>query len=491
MIRSVFSWMIERHCRLNPSRPPLAIDVLPWLAASWMSSAACQRGSVRRQLLEQTRVLWQLSLKGAVLLFNLPIGRGKQLSSWVGNRLFFCPDGIPSTPVAVVASSRLARPWDEQDNWFLSLRRACRWSASRHQPVLTVAGTTTTRFLASCQGSLGIQTWQFHFPRPEQALAIWLSRLLHASTRTRSQARWQSWVSPPVQAEPDGCPRSSYPIGDRFQVAAADSLHLLKVRPGGNLDGLIKQRLTGMAPEFRLAGIHISRPAQVPVRIAYPDSPLLAPGPFSLAPVQHISELPASFHSQFLTHWTRPCDGPWPGQAEREWLDQLVLADPARRRSARSVIERIVLMQQIIASPDGIRNSAPVVCMTAVPVNQWTRMRVYRQHRRRWDFLPFAIAMRQDWLRCQGARPVIYGEASDWQDLSPDCQPFFQRARSGKGKKQVDWRREREWRIVGNLDLEELASEDGFILVPDSKIARQLAPLSRWPVLYESGSPGI
>jgi hypothetical protein len=165
-----------------------------------------------------------------------------------------------------------------------------------------------------------------------------------------------------------------------------------------------------------------------------------------------------------------------------------VLSDPAGQRSAASVIERIILLQRIIASPAAIRNSVPVVCLTAIPVDQWPRMRVYRRHRRRWDFLPFAIAMRRDWLQRRGARPVIYGEAGDWQNLPSDDRPFFQRAWSGKGKQQIDWRGEREWRVIGDLDLAELGSKDGFVLAPDLEVARQLAPLSRWPVFFESGS---
>ena len=493
MIKSVFSRMIERHCEVkwSPSRPLLAIDLLPWLAACWMSSAVGQRGSARRKLLAQARFSWQLSLQGAVLLLDLPVRRGHQLSDWIGRRLFFCPKGIPRAPVTAIASSRLERPWDCQDNWFRSLRRACRWSASRRQAVLTVAGTTTTRFLASCPGRLGIQSWQFHFPRRQQALEEWLAQLPRGWPRDPSPARWQSWVSPPLQGESSPCALPSYPVGDRLLVAAADSLHLLKVRPGGNLAGLVKQRLSGMAPASRMVGIHVSRPGNAPLQPPYPACPFLAPDPVSSALVRHVSELPASFHGQFLAHWTRRCDGPWPGQAEREWLEQLVLSDPAGQRSAESVIERIILLQRIIASPAAIRNSVPVVCLTAIPVDQWPRMRVYRRHRRRWDFLPFAIAMRRDWLQRRGARPVIYGEAGDWQNLPSDGRPFFQRARSGKGKQQIDWRVEREWRVIGDLDLAELGSKDGFVLAPDLEVARQLAPLSRWPVFFESGSSRV
>ena len=199
--------------------------------------------------------------------------------------------------------------------------------------------------------------------------------------------------------------------------------------------------------------------------------------------------MPTRFDKQYLAHWTRRCDGPWPGQTDLDWFEQLLLADPSRHRSAERVLERIILHQQILASPAAIRQATPVVCLTAVPVDQWPKMRVYRQHRRRWDFLPFAIAMRLDWLVQKGARQVIYGEEHDWQSLRPACRPFFQKACSLQGITRIDWSLEQEWRVVGDIDLAELDSEDGFVLVPDPQTARRLAPLCRWPIHYESSLP--
>jgi hypothetical protein len=199
--------------------------------------------------------------------------------------------------------------------------------------------------------------------------------------------------------------------------------------------------------------------------------------------------MPACFDKQFLAHWTRRCDGPWPGQADPAWFEELLMADPSRQRSAERVLERIILQQRIIASPAAIRQAIPVVCLTGVPVARWPKMRVYRHHRRRWDFLPFAIAMRLDWLVQQGARQVIYGEEHDWQSLLPAWRPFFQKARSLQGIAEIDWSLEQEWRVVGDIDLAELDSEDGFVLVPDPRTARRLAPLCRWPVYFESSHP--
>lgn len=253
--------------------------------------------------------------------------------------------------------------------------------------------------------------------------------------------------------------------------------------------GLVQRRFSGGPAATRMSGIHVTQTGSLPAPPGQFFSSFLPSGVTSSAPVDSVSEMPACFDKQFLAHWTRRCDGPWPGQADTKWFEQLLLADPSRQRSAEHVLERIILQQRILASPAAIRGATPVVCLTAVPVDRWPEMRVYRQHRRRWDFLPFAIAMRLDWLLQKGARQVIYGDEHDWQSLLPAWRPFFQKARSLQGTTEIDWSLEKEWRVVGNIDLSELESEDGFILVPDALTARRLAPLCRWPVYFESSHP--
>ena len=92
MIKSAFSWMIDRHGEATwiQSKRLMAFDLLPWLAASWMASAIGRQGNSRRQLLSHARFLLELSSQGAVLLLNLPIRHGERLRKWIGNRLFFC-----------------------------------------------------------------------------------------------------------------------------------------------------------------------------------------------------------------------------------------------------------------------------------------------------------------------------------------------------------------------------------------------------------------
>jgi len=491
MIKSACAWLVDRHC--GSSQPEgtslLANDLLPFLAASWMTLGVSRHGPARKKLLRQAQVVQSASAGGATLLLNLPIRRGRQLADWIGDRLFYCPRGIPSTSIAAIASSRLKRPWDEQDNWFLALRSALRWSSNRQQTVLNVANTTTARFLQSCPEILDTQSWHIHLPRHKQGLEEWLVQLSQPGPRANAPAAWQSWMSPPLfESEPVPASLQEYPLQDRLIVAAADSLHLLQVRAGGNIASLHDQRLADAAGPGADAGIQIAIPADSAVSSRGLPGVFLAGSQDSAAVVACISDMAERLQEPFLAHWTRRCDGPWPGQAEREWIKQLILADPARQRSASCALERIILQQRIIASATAIRDSIPVVCLTGVPVQQWPGRRVYRCHRRRWDFLPYAIAIRRDWLVRRGARPVIYGDNSDWDNLPGSCRPFFQKSMSTLGKQPIDWSLEREWRVPGNVELADLNSEDGFLLVPDPEVARRLAPMSRWPVYFESAS---
>lgn len=131
-----------------------------------------------------------------------------------------------------------------------------------------------------------------------------------------------------------------------------------------------------------------------------------------------------------------------------------------------------------------------MVCLTAVPVYQLSALRTYRAHRHRWDFEPYGIAIRRDWLERRGARPVTYGGDAEWQRLAVEDRPWFQRRNSRRGRsgRTLDWTVEQEWRIRGDLDLTSLPATAAFVFVPDEAAAARIADSSRWPVLVSGGT---
>ena len=88
--------------------------------------------------------------------------------------------------------------------------------------------------------------------------------------------------------------------------------------------------------------------------------------------------------------------------------------------------------------------------------------RVFRSHLSRWDFEPYGIAFKRNvFLRQFGARPVIYGGEAEWQSLDADQKPYFQ-MRKTQGNK-IDWQQEKEWRVLGDVDLNQIGPEDAVV----------------------------
>ena len=142
------------------------------------------------------------------------------------------------------------------------------------------------------------------------------------------------------------------------------------------------------------------------------------------------------------------------------------------------------MTQRILASNVLTRSPTPVVCFADVRLTEIEERRTFRSHLARWDFEPYGIAIRKEFLERQGARAVIYGDESDWEALADVDRPFFQRA-TGEGKQ--DWRSEYEFRVCGDLPLRRIGPDDAVVCVPSLDEAQQIAPLSRWPVVVLAG----
>jgi hypothetical protein len=198
---------------------------------------------------------------------------------------------------------------------------------------------------------------------------------------------------------------------------------------------------------------------------------------------------PSSENWSFLTHCTRRRAGPWPDQAEAEFLDDLILARDEADHSAQSTIKRIVRQQRLIATARTIRGASAVVSFTAVPLAELHRLRVFRPHRGRWDFEPYGICIQRERLEQLGARAVCYGDDRLWENLSQADRPFFQlrQTRRVAGAATIDWTVEDEWRVIGDIDLSRIPDDDAMLFVPSRAEAREIAAVSRWPVTVVPG----
>ncbi|MEM7457192.1 MAG: hypothetical protein AAF456_22815 [Planctomycetota bacterium] len=186
---------------------------------------------------------------------------------------------------------------------------------------------------------------------------------------------------------------------------------------------------------------------------------------------------------RLLAHWTRRCAGRWPDQTQNAYLDDLLFGAHRANHSALSSLCRILASDRLLGSNDLTRSRQPVVSFTSVPLSEFAEHRRFRNHLARWDFEPFGIAFDRNWLQSLGAREVIYGRDDQFESLPDSDRPFFQLA---TGRNKEDWTAEKEWRLIGNLDLKLPGPTDAVVFVPDLESARTVSTLSRWPVVVLS-----
>src|SRR5690606_5335027 len=76
-------------------------------------------------------------------------------------------------------------------------------------------------------------------------------------------------------------------------------------------------------------------------------------------------------------------------------------------------------------------------------------------------FEPYGIAIAPGAAEPLSCRPVIYGSDELYEQLPPSERPFFQKA----GSSVADWTPEAEWRVIGELRLTDIPSEEIRVIV--------------------------
>lgn len=406
----------------------------------------------------------------------------------------------PAGRRVAVVSSRLSRDLATHRPWFQALWHLAAELAPT-DVLLTASGCTATKWLERLALHLRMRVMHLDVPPNTLGVAAWLQRLCRAESS--SSNLWRGLLSPPVLAgiaaarnEQRG---ASTPLADQWLIESADELLVLHLRPGSRLLPALRGRLAAgrCEPNVRLA----VGPGLVGHRAA---GELLEQGASVWRPLgwrwygRRVIQADGSSDGagqiltcpppgDFLFHCTRRVDGPWPGQRPEDYLDDVLFERPSADHSPLGALRRMLTEERIAASSQGIRGGSLVVCFTGVTWNELPQLRQFRPHRMRWDFMHFGMAIDRAWLVERGTRAVVYGDDAQWEALDQRRRPFFQlargRRRSRRNAQPLDWTVEREWRHLGDVQLQGLGPTQAFLFVASREDAQRLARVSRWPVV--------
>ena len=382
------------------------------------------------------------------------------------NKLFWFPRGLPNgfetTRTIFIASSRLSQI-AKHDDWFDALRTlACRLDGER-VCLLTGKKTAADRFVKRVGTLFGIPVASLSLG-PKSVDKKWILSSLNSPEQ---EPGYHSGFV--LHVGPADTPKAVDPI----LVQVAGDVRALNVRAKGNVDKAISSRCDQFEnPNVFLLDSKSETKPEVLRRllnagchrwILYENEDPERPQPPNLEfRVPRIRELPSG---EFLIHCTRASADAWPDQQEAEYLDELIFQHERRDHSLDAALTRILATGRILASNRITRDKRNVVCFTSATLEELKKLTTFRSHLKRWDFKPVGIAIRKSALERRGARPVIYGNESTWENLSPEDRPFFQIAQSTTRTGNVlDWTREKEWRVLGDVELHEFKVGEVFAI---------------------------
>ncbi len=253
------------------------------------------------------------------------------------------------------------------------------------------------------------------------------------------------------------------PKKDFWIASLADRIYPISVRNGGNQSRIIE--LFSVVPgrvsdkfvvEYQKPSSQIFHPDQLPKLKDKGDA-----------------------EWEFLTHWTRTAINPWPGETKAEYYRSFFQQSEGYSHSGFNTLCRILRDMTIMGSDKLIRGVIKTVSLTEIPPWQINRLIRWRSPLQRWTFEPYGIAIKKGRLNEEGCRRVIYGWDYQYRFLQEDDRPYFQAIeRDG-----YDWRQEREWRCVGDLDLKKFEPRDVKVIVHTFEEAEQLGEWSPFPVV--------
>lgn len=190
--------------------------------------------------------------------------------------------------------------------------------------------------------------------------------------------------------------------------------------------------------------------------------------------------------SKYLVHCTRARRGPWPDQSISQFHDDLMQNPWNAQPTVLETLQRILKQQRLIATNTVRRGNTDTICFSSNEITELLSMRKFQSHLSRWDWEPYGIMIDRDWLESNGAKQVSYIDRITARKTSDDALAYCQVLSNESNS--ADWRKEREWRIAGDVRLGQVPFSKAIVFVPTLADAKTIQPLSRWPIVVTSPS---
>jgi len=257
----------------------------------------------------------------------------------------------------------------------------------------------------------------------------------------RDNVKWRD-----IEAHPGSQDRPGFQSErDHRIMDMADVIYPVSVRPHGNLEKILANQCDGdkiinRVYEVRWGTSRIKRPVSIS-RDAFAFN------------------IDVNFENHII-HWTRSVHAPWPGETRHDYYDAIVQSDKEYPRSALHTLIRILNEKRLRSSQRHMQAGVSAVSFSSLPPSRAATLMRWRARYREMSFEPYGIAINQSAAERVGIKKAIYGNREMIVYLNEEERPYFQSLGT-----IGDWEQEREYRHLGDLDLNSFSESEIKVIV--------------------------
>lgn len=378
-------------------------------------------------------------------------------------------------PFYSILLSRQARRPQHQDWWLHATNAVCKWAGSKKMTAIVGGGLIQLDFARWCAHSFG--------------KVIFVDITCAGGRKNSSPTCADKWFDKRIELSPNSkmTLQELYLARDKVIADLSDIIIGIAVRKGGVMEQIGKQairngkRVIVLAPPIRKR-CYEGNFALLDAGAEILEIPVCAPetGKKNVFFPQSQGKILNEKLNGWLWHYTREHIGPWHEQSWDSYFEGLILGAPDSSHSAFDSLMKIIEEERIRSSGKLIKGGEPVVCWTSTSPFKILSRRSYRKALARWEFHPYAVAVKLSMGEKLGIKPVICVSSYNYKSIHHDQRYLYKRlATNGKNK----WAELDEWRYRGDFLLTDILPSDGLVLVNNFDEKKIISAKSRFPVL--------
>lgn len=354
----------------------------------------------------------------------------------------------------ILNSSQSKRPGGS-DEWVVNTAAAVSWAIGKNLKVISSYGLSTYEFVTAIAANFGANILLVSH-QPDILDNYKKQGLLD---NFGLQTRRTEFVT--VRGE-SSSPKSWWRVRDRAAVDMADIILPVSINPKGKLNKLLSEDT-------------LREKINDKFRVEYDPHPQERFTPISkesliLSPTEPFD---------YITHWTHSFDGPWPHETKAEYYMSIIDSGNEYSHSAYRTLLAILRTRTLYGSSRHHRDGNRAIAFSSLHPSEAVKLMKWRRRYVRPTFEPYGISIERSYAELTGIRPVIYGTSDHYNELSESDKPFFQSA----GEKRGDWKPEKEWRYIDDLDLSAIPPERIKVIVRNQSEIAGVAELTSSEVI--------